>query len=369
MAAVALAGGCNTTPPPVNVAVPLQPAQPTTYYPADYPKPLPDQTAEAVPPPSFDDQPLVDQRLPEEAWFVSTYNRVGRPRIAVFVNRTLDGALVGNPDVAISTVDTERRSTGAVDVQHTQSGGYAGPYGSSSSGSSDSFKSPGAAEYHETTSTYLHPGQYDAASLQALDYQEMESLLTDWFHASGQVTLISPGFLRSRLSPQQLSDVESGQAAGLSDIAQATGADVLVQVQAHPVSRQGQLVVLLVAQAVNIKGGEALADASVEMPTPIDRYALNNFTRFLTRKLMHGMIDTWTGSPPPNPTAAVQTPAPAPAAESAAPAPTTPAPAPAAAPPTAPAPAPSGDGNDAAAPVQSAPTPPALLSPATQPAH
>ena len=155
----------------------------------------------------------------------------------------------------------------------------------------------GPPEYHETTTTWLHPGQYDEAELQTLDYAEMESLMTDWLHCNGQVTIIAPDALRSRLSEQQVKDLQAGKPAGAADVGQVTQADILVQLQAHPTRRQGQLAILLIAEAVNVRGGESIAHASVEMPMPIDRYKMNNYTRFLARKLMHEMVGSWMSMP------------------------------------------------------------------------
>lgn len=45
-----------------------------------------DQTAKPVPPPPFEDAPIVSQAMPEQTAFVDIYNRVGRPRIAVVVD-------------------------------------------------------------------------------------------------------------------------------------------------------------------------------------------------------------------------------------------------------------------------------------------
>jgi hypothetical protein len=257
LAAVSLfaASGCVQNPPQTTITVSNPPAP--ASYPLDQPKPLPDQSAENAPQPSYGDPPIVEQPPPEQAWFVNTYNQVGRPRLAVFVNRTLQG-----------------------DPIAYQAGG----------------------------AVYLQPGQYDEADLAALDYSEIESLLADWFAARGQVTLVSPDFIRGKLTQSQIKDLQSGRTQALSDLSQATGADVLIQVQAHPARREGQLVILLIGEAVNIRDSESIAHASLDMPAPISRIELNNYTRFLTRKLMQGMVNTWTGAAPPNPSA---TPAPA----------------------------------------------------------
>lgn len=299
--AFGLTAGCETAPKNVPVEQPVQ--TPPAVYPLDTPKPLPDQTAEEPPAPAYNDPPLVDQRLPEESWFVGTYNHVGRPRIAVFVNRTLEGNVIADQGYPLVTSETVQSANGNVDVQHSEGGGYSDAYGGGGQHESDSFKTNGPAEYHQTTTVYLHPGQYDAADLQALDYSEMESRLTEWLGCEGQIVLVSPDYVRGHLTDQQVNDLQSGKAAGLKDLSQATGADILIQIQAHPVRRGDQLVVLLIGQAVNVRGGESLAQASVEMPTPIDRYALNNYTRFLARKLIHGMVGAWTAGPPVAPPA------------------------------------------------------------------
>ncbi len=280
---LALLGACEDKPVgPTPANVPVQGPPPTAVYPADVPKPMPAQDTEP-PPPAYDDPPLVDQQLPEEAWFLGTYNKVGRPRIAVFVNRSLDGNLIGDTGEPIITTNTEQGSSGSVNVQHSSDSGYYGYWSSSHSQQSDQFSTTGPAEYHQSTTVYLHPGQYDDASLAALDYQEMESLLSDWISCDGQVTLVSPGFIRSHMSDQDVQALQDGKSSGLDALSKNTNADVLIQVQAHPAQRQG-VVVLLVAEAINVRGGESLAHASVEMPTPVDRYALNNYTRFLREK-------------------------------------------------------------------------------------
>jgi len=53
----------------------------------DQPKPLPPQESEDLPPPPFEDVPLVNQEAPEEARYVAAYNQVGHPRILVWVTQ------------------------------------------------------------------------------------------------------------------------------------------------------------------------------------------------------------------------------------------------------------------------------------------
>ena len=83
---------CTSNAPPADVAVPANPSPaPTAQYQADVAKPMPDQSAQnGPPPPAFNDPAIVTQPLPEEANFVAAYRRVNQPRLAVFVNRTLN---------------------------------------------------------------------------------------------------------------------------------------------------------------------------------------------------------------------------------------------------------------------------------------
>lgn len=128
--------GCTTPPPPPRVAVPLSPEEAGSVKTYPQLRPLRQPTAqEMIPPPAFDDAPLVTQAVPEEPAFVNAYNRVGRPRIAVVVNRTLSDA---------------------------------------------------------TDESYLAPGQYDEAQAKAIDYQAIELVLTDVLSAGGKVALVNP---------------------------------------------------------------------------------------------------------------------------------------------------------------------------------
>ena len=62
----------STTAPPVRETTP-QRAMPRDIY----------QTQ--LPPPPFEDTPILTEPTPEQASFVDTYNRVGRPRISIFI--------------------------------------------------------------------------------------------------------------------------------------------------------------------------------------------------------------------------------------------------------------------------------------------
>lgn len=98
--------GCQTTPPPRGEIPPVG-----TYTAHDrgtvIEKPLPNQDdgARAMPN-GFDDGPLLTQPLPEQAAFVKSYRAVGSPRVALFVNRTLDGVpYPGDTNEQIDRID------------------------------------------------------------------------------------------------------------------------------------------------------------------------------------------------------------------------------------------------------------------------
>ena len=80
--------GCSTASPPPRIAVPDQSrGNPNATYEHATPKPMPsDQPMSDVPAPPFNDEPLVNQRPPEEHAFIQSYNRIGRPHLAILVN-------------------------------------------------------------------------------------------------------------------------------------------------------------------------------------------------------------------------------------------------------------------------------------------
>src|SRR5688572_12927709 len=112
-------GGCaDKPPPPQDVPVPLGPGEGAVRT-EDRGKPMPGPDVDAyspadLPPPPFNDVPLVYQETPEQQVFVDAYNRVGRPRLVVFVNRTLQGELI-RVDDAGAGVSVDGRQPGRND--------------------------------------------------------------------------------------------------------------------------------------------------------------------------------------------------------------------------------------------------------------
>lgn len=315
---LALMAGCQDAPPP-RVAVPPPDAQPLVRQ-SEPMKPLPAPEPAPEPQSPYYDEPLVWQRPPEQAPFVDAYRRVGEPHLVVFVNRTLEGSIIPvATDVPLSSVETKN------------------------------VNSQGKTTYREKTDVYLRAGQYDEASAKSIDYEAIETILTDWLSCNGAVTLVSPDMAHQRLTDQQVQELQSGRPQALSEIAQQLNADVLIQVQAHPTRQTDQgLGVRLIAEALNTHGGASIGRAVVDIPPPLSKTQINRYTRYIARKLMDDMTGTWLNVPPGRPPAAADAPNPPP----------TNAPPPDAAPQPAPAPS---------APAPAAkPTMPPLFEPATQ---
>ncbi len=286
-------------PPPPQVVT-----TPAVTYPA---KPLPPQGGAALPPPPAD-PPIVGFQPPEEPRYVQAYDAIQKPKLVVFVNRTVTGELM--------------------------------PVGPSSA--------RGLSADDGRPVVYLRPGQYDEAQAQAIDYELIENLLTEDLSADGKVTVIAPVSARQRLSEDDVREIQAGRPQMLGELATKLNADVLVQVTAHPSQQtDAGLGVRLVAEGLNTHGGQAIAFAAVDVPAPLTKGRLNEYVRFVARKLMDGMSGSWEAmaAPPPaqpNPlSAAAATPAPVtpPASPLSIPTVVIP-PTPPAAPPPAPAPAP-----------------------------
>lgn len=309
--AMALVTGCrDTNPPPPRVPIPAQSQRQDRAAVSDPVKPLPPPPEPEFHPP-FDDAPLVSQRPPEQPAFLDAYRRVGSPPIMLFVNRTLEGKIVPvNPDDPIARAEIVRQR--------------------------------GRRDPDTTSATvYLHPGQYDEVSAKALDYEAIENIMTDWLACSGQTTVISPMMARKQLGDEQLKTLQEGRPSVLGEVATRTGAEVLIQVQAHPTRQSPNgLEVRIVAEAIQLgrngRGdGQSIGRAVVDVPPPLEKPTINRCTRWLARKLMDDITQSWLAPPAPQPPEAERAPEPhrEPAPEPLQPAPV---PGPVSAPPPAP---------------------------------
>lgn len=294
--------GCTQEAPP-QAAIPAD----VTYVPHQAPpKPLPDSALNppgATSPGPYQDADIVQQPLPEQAEFLAAYAKVHQPRIAIYVNRTLQGQIIPpNPGGPVESTEHTQTSTGSVTVGGGSYDEHADAYGRDVQSNHSNFSSNGPATYTETNTHYLAPGEYDEAKANTLDYQAMEKILSDWLSCGGQVHLISSDYLAAQLSPEEMAALQEGKPIVMSDMAQKVGADVLIQVQAHPTNQTGALQVRLVAEAMNIRGGDQIGTAVVDVPLPLDKPQLNDYTRFIAAKLMVGMRGAWesyAANPPP----------------------------------------------------------------------
>jgi len=252
---LAALAGCRDNSPEVQRVPTPAPGRDTerTHY--DRPKPLPDDAHDGprgLAP--FTDEPLVVDIPAEAKAFVDMYKQVGKPRLVVFVNRGLDGQILPVTD---------------------------------------------AGRYTTSKDVYLRPGQYDEVRAKQIDYEMMELLLSDWMSADNQVTIISPRTVHRQLTDQEQKDLQAGNPRALNDVGRRLDADVLIQVQAKPTRQTLEgLEVRVIAEAINIKGGESLARAAVDVQPPLDKVQANKYTRFLARKLMDGMTSSWSTPAP-----------------------------------------------------------------------
>lgn len=264
-----------------------------------------------------EDAPLLDMPPPEAGPFVEAYNAVGRPKIVVFVNRTLEGAIV--PTTEERLLSGRRRvteTTGAADIRRTdrsdsfeeRGGYYRGRYGERDGGRlserqtqrEDSFTTTGPTRVEERSEVYLPAGEYDEIWANRIDYAALENALADAMGVRGEVTVMSPQLVRQRLNAEEIAALEAGRPAVLEGLAERLGADVLVHVQARPTAQTTEgLDLRIVAEAVNTVGGESVGRANADFPGPMSAARLDRVSRYLARRLMDDMTGAWLVPPPP----------------------------------------------------------------------
>ena len=268
------AAGCAQQPPPVERVPVAAAGDAESRVMPERPQPLPERSGlydrELPPEPPFYDPPLVNQKTPEQGRFEEGYRAVGRPRITIIVNRTVEGEIVPSP-----------KEDRVVDIDRT-------------------IRIRGAVDDRQTTKVYLKHGEYDEAQARALDYQAVENVLTDFLACQGAVEIMSPTMARQKLTDDQIKDLQSGKPRVLREIAQQLDTDILIQISAHP-TRQTQygLEIRLVGEALNVRGGQQIGRAVVDIPPPLDKVTLNRYTRFVVRKLMMDMTQAWSTAEPP----------------------------------------------------------------------
>jgi hypothetical protein len=290
---------------PVPRVPPPAPGYETTRRDYEPVKPLSPQGPVAIAGPQpFYDEPLLIDTPPEARRFVEAYRQVGRPRIVIFVNRTLEGQIVpaAGDEGPAKTVEKTRKATTGVNVESRDYRFSADRSGEKIRDTRDKFQTTGAGEYTERTVVYLHPGEYDEIQAKGIDYGMMEMLLTDWMSADNQVAIVSPLMARKKLTAEQVKELESGRPQVLSEIAKQLDADILIQIQARPTRQTGRgLELRILADVMDLQRGESLARGAVDLEPPLDKIQMNRYTRFLARKLMDGMATTWSLPPAPAP--------------------------------------------------------------------
>jgi hypothetical protein len=136
-------------------------------------------------------------------------------------------------------------------------------------------------------------------TLKGIDAQAIENTLSDWMASNGQVTIISPTSTRSKLSEDQIKAVQHPDSKSLGEVADQLGVDVVIRVEAEATDQYPQTDrIRLVSEALNTKDAIALGHAFVDMPIPLEKPQINEYTRYLARKLMDDMTSTWTSPVP-----------------------------------------------------------------------
>lgn len=265
---ILLGAGCrDTTPPPPTSSVPPEGTYTVLRGETGKPMPSPDDASTYQPP--FQDQPLLTQAPPEQPAFVAAYRNVGGPRIALFVNRSFTGEANVPPT---TPPEQGRREAG--------------------------------------------PAAIALAPPVRIDYDAIETIMTDWFAGGGKVTLVS-----AKLSEAQVRAAVQGEYNQLKDLAEKQNVDVLIFVRASETKQTPQGVAIrLIGEAVNTVGGESIGRAVVDTPPFLEKTVINEYTRFTARKLMKDMTDAWNNAPAPKPIGtpvpdAVEEPAPRPSVE------------------------------------------------------
>ena len=256
----------------------------------------------------LEDAPLTDVPPPEAGPFLDAYNAVGRPKIVVFVNRTLEGALM--PMTQEQVLSGRRHvieTTGAADVRRTErtdsfeegSNYYRQRFAERRSEREASLTTTGPTRIEERTESYIPPSEYDEIWAKRVDYAALENALADAMGVRGEVTVMSPQFVRQRLNPEEVAALESGRPAVLDGLADRLGADILIHVQARPTAQTvNGLDLRIVAEAVNTVGGESVGRANADFPGPMSAARLDAVSRYLARRLMDDMTGAWLIPPP-----------------------------------------------------------------------
>ena len=306
---------CNETP--VRPVAVLPAGDPAAYRPVVQLKPLPPSegyvSRGAVQPgaagaPSGELTISPNPSIQNEDAFVAIYAK-HNARMMIFVNRTLKGDPVPNAQLQeIARVERTQSATGAVAVNNTNtvtgsgqsaSAGFGGSSASSNNTNSNigsSFTSGGPAQYTASTSVMVTP---DSLGLTGSDYQSIETSIAQYFNNSGKVDVRDSEAARAKLDREQILRIENGDSAANRILGTEHLADVIVHITASPTTQSafGARAVRLNAKAVGTTDGRLLAVCSLDLPLPLTRPVINDFTRHMTEELMRQMAIRWAVGP------------------------------------------------------------------------
>ena len=245
--------------------------------------------------------------IQNEDAFVAIYAK-HNARMMIFVNRTLKGDPIPTAQLQeISRVERTQSATGAVAVTNTNtvtgsgqsaSSGFGGSSASTNNinrNTSSSFTSGGPAQYSASTSVMTAP---DTFGLTGADYQAVEMSITQYFNNSGKVDVRDSEAARAKLDREQVLRIENGDSAANRLLATEHLADVIVHITASPTTQSAYgRAVRLNAKAVGTTDGRLLGVCSLDLPLPLTRPIINDFTRHMTEELMKQMAIKWAVGP------------------------------------------------------------------------
>ncbi|HTL29189.1 MAG TPA: hypothetical protein VL282_08210 [Tepidisphaeraceae bacterium] len=136
-------------------------------------------------------------------------------------------------------------------------------------------------------------------TLRGLDSQAIENTLADWMSSNGQVTLISPSVARQKLTEDQIKGVENANTKSLGEVSNQAGVDVVIRAEAETTDQYDKADrIRLVCEALNTRDALSIGHAVVDVPLPLQKPQINEYTRYLARKLMDDMTGAWMSPTP-----------------------------------------------------------------------
>ena len=138
----------------------------------------------------------------------------------------------------------------------------------------------------------------DTFGLTGADYQAVEMSITQYFNNSGKVDVRDSEAARAKLDREQVLRIENGDSAANRLLATEHLADVIVHITASPTTQSAYgRAVRLNAKAVGTTDGRLLGVCSLDLPLPLTRPIINDFTRHMTEELMKQMAIKWAVGP------------------------------------------------------------------------